>query len=300
VRCQVSRDGLAGETKILHTYTESLISGTSIELLQPRIGLISMRFAVLGPLEIADDSGEFLVVSQPRIRALLAVLLINANVTVNTGRMVSLLWGDDAPTGAIHAIHSYMSSARKVLLPHRPLQSIRPGYRLNLGQHHLDVTQFRSLSHLGISAFRDGDYSLAAKFLREASELWRDTSLPDFPETPAMKSVTHSLVEEFQVLRDTLYDARLAIGEHREVIPELRAATFGNPGNERTWLRLMLALYRSDMRTQSLDTFRQARSAIREESGLDPSPSMQRVHEQLLHDDPALWTIDILRPRVMP
>ena len=241
-----------------------------------------MRFAILGPLEIADDSGESIAVAQPRIRAILAVLLIHANATVNTDRIVSLLWGYDAPAGAIHAIHSYMSSARKILVPHQPLQNTRPGYRFDLGQHDLDVKQFRSLSDLGVHEFRRGNHSVAAKYLREASKLWRDATLPDFPGTPGMKRVAEALKGELRVLQDVLYDARLAVGEHRELIPELRDAAFVNPGDERTWMRLMLALYRADMRTQSLDTFRQARSALREQSGLDPSSLLQRVHEHFL------------------
>ncbi len=52
-----------------------------------------MRFRVLGPLEVWDNSRR-VTVGGPQQRALLAVLLLNAGRVVSTDRLVDHLWGE--------------------------------------------------------------------------------------------------------------------------------------------------------------------------------------------------------------
>lgn len=252
-----------------------------------------MRFAILGHLKVADDRGDPVHIPQPKIRALVTVMLANANRSVATDRIIFLLWGNIAPPGAVHAVHSYMSLTRRLLSPAHPLRTTRPGYRIDVENSDLDMLQFRICAARGVQAFRNGRYKVAAGSLNEACELWHDASLPDFPATPGMHSIARLLVDELHAARRMLFDARLAIGEYSELIPELRATATDDPGNERAWMQLMLALYRSDMRMQALDTFNQARIALLEASGLDPSPGMKRIHRQMLHDDPLLETAQV-------
>ncbi len=55
---------------------------------------ISMEFRVLGPLELIRDSVSIDLGSH-RQRALLALLLINANRVVTTDRILEEFWPDD-------------------------------------------------------------------------------------------------------------------------------------------------------------------------------------------------------------
>lgn|SRR5579884_2104687 len=50
----------------------------------------------------------------------------------------------------------------------------------------------------------------------------------------------------------------------------------------------MLALYRSDWQAEALDAFAEARHALVEEPGIEPSESMRRLQQAILRHDPAL------------
>ena len=73
-----------------------------------------MRFRLLGPLEIEDVADEALV-RRTKPRALLAMLLLNANRPVSTERLVAGLWGDEEPATALGALQNYVSQLRKAL-----------------------------------------------------------------------------------------------------------------------------------------------------------------------------------------
>ena len=52
-----------------------------------------MRYGILGPLDVCDDEGRSVRIAGTRQRALLAVLLLNANRVVSVDALVDALWG---------------------------------------------------------------------------------------------------------------------------------------------------------------------------------------------------------------
>ena len=50
----------------------------------------------------------------------------------------------------------------------------------------------------------------------------------------------------------------------------------------------MLAQYRSGRQADALDTYRQMRDRLVDELGVDPSPALRRVHQQILDGDQVL------------
>ncbi|HWQ02387.1 MAG TPA: winged helix-turn-helix domain-containing protein, partial [Gaiellaceae bacterium] len=70
-----------------------------------------MEFRILGPLEVFSD-GQALDLGGAKQRALLAVLLLDANNVVSTDRLIDALWEDEPPETAAKALQVYVSSLR--------------------------------------------------------------------------------------------------------------------------------------------------------------------------------------------
>src|SRR6478736_2481872 len=74
----------------------------------------TMEFRILGPLEVRTDRGA-LQLGGSKPRAVLAVLLLNANESVSPERLAMALWGDEAPSGAVKTVQVHVSRLRKAL-----------------------------------------------------------------------------------------------------------------------------------------------------------------------------------------
>ena len=61
-----------------------------------------------------------------------------------------------------------------------------------------------------------------------------------------------------------------------------------HPFRERLWSLLAVALYRCDRQAEALETLRRLRTTLAEELGVDPSPSVRALEEDLLTQAPHL------------
>jgi DNA-binding SARP family transcriptional activator len=73
-----------------------------------------MDFRILGPLEVRKD-GDRLALGGPKQRALLAILLLNADRVVSRDRLIEELWAAEPPAAARHALEVLVSRLRKAL-----------------------------------------------------------------------------------------------------------------------------------------------------------------------------------------
>src|SRR5262249_59229642 len=87
-----------------------------------------MEFAVLGPVEVRID-GRVLPLGGPKQRALLALLLLNANKAVSRDRLVDGLWGERPPASARRSLDTYVYRLRTLLGGDR-IERRPPGYVL--------------------------------------------------------------------------------------------------------------------------------------------------------------------------
>src|SRR5262245_55549629 len=122
-----------------------------------------MEFRILGPLEVYSD-GQALDLGGQKQRALLAVLLLDANQVVSRDRLIDALWEDQSPDSAAKALQVYVSNLRKLMGRDR-IETKAPGYRLRLDEGELDLERFRALLEAGEP--------------REALVLWRGPPLSD-------------------------------------------------------------------------------------------------------------------------
>src|SRR5438876_8533215 len=102
-----------------------------------------MDYRVLGPLEARDGEGP-LALGGPKQRALLALLLLNANRVVSRERLIDELWDDSPPETAVTSVQVYVSRLRKVL-PTGALVTRAPGYVLEVEPDQVDLLRFERL-----------------------------------------------------------------------------------------------------------------------------------------------------------
>src|SRR5512132_2020657 len=102
-----------------------------------------MEFRILGPLEVSGESGP-LPLGGAKQRALLALLVLNANQVVAREHLVDALWGDDPPETAVSTVQVYVSRLRK-LLPAGVLVTRGRGYVLEVVPDAIDLRRFERL-----------------------------------------------------------------------------------------------------------------------------------------------------------
>src|ERR1700761_8700927 len=106
----------------------------------------SVQFRIRGPLGALRE-GESLSLGGERQRALLAVLLVHANETVSTERLVEQLFGRSGSNSQINAIPVAGFRPRRALGngAGAMLLTRRGGYALELEPGQLDAATFESL-----------------------------------------------------------------------------------------------------------------------------------------------------------
>jgi DNA-binding SARP family transcriptional activator len=257
-----------------------------------------MEFRILGPLEACE--GETLVpLGSEKQRALLALLLINANHAVSVERLVDELWGDDPPAKVVKAIQTYVSRLRKVL-PKGVLRTRPPGYALEIGAEELDLDRFELALEEGQRALAEGRPAHASDTLGKALALWRGPALTEFSSEPFAASEGPRLEELRLLTLEERIEADLELGRHADLVGELESLVAHYPLRERFRGQLMLALYRSGRQAEALAAFSDARRTLTDELGIDPSRALQDLERAILRQDPALDRVREREPEVGP
>src|SRR5215218_811803 len=251
-------------------------------------GEAGLEFGILGPLEVRDGSGP-LRVPGAKERALLADLLVTAARVVSADRLVEDLWGEDPPGNPANTLQGQVSALRRALGPAgAALVATRPpGYALEAGPEQVDAGRFERLV-AEASALGAAEGPRAARQLEAALGLWRGPALAEFADQPWAQTEAARLEELRLAATEALVELRLAAGGHAGLVGELEGLVAAHPTRERLRGQLMLALYRSGRQADALGAYLQAREVLAEELGIDPSPELQRLHHQILLQDPAL------------
>ena len=98
-----------------------------------------MRFSLLGPLVVADGAGGSVAVAGPRLRVLLAALLLHANIPVPAGELAEMVWDGSPPSGAVVTLRSYVKRLRRVVDPGTArIAADGPGYVIRVEWAELD------------------------------------------------------------------------------------------------------------------------------------------------------------------
>ncbi|MDP9226999.1 MAG: AAA family ATPase [Actinomycetota bacterium] len=242
-----------------------------------------MEFRILGPLEVLDEERTLDVARPPKQRALLAVLLLNANQVVSKDILVDSLWGDEPPGTSSKAIQVYVSQLRNVLGKKR-LETKAPGYLLRVHDHELDLHRFEALREQA----KQTDSETASALLHEALALWRGPPLGEFAYDGFARLEIARLEELHLACLEERIEADLALGRHSDLVGELEGLVAEHPLRERLRAQLMLALYRSGRQAEALEAYQDARRVLVGELGIQPGKSLRELEKAILQQDPSV------------
>jgi predicted ATPase/DNA-binding SARP family transcriptional activator len=254
-----------------------------------------MDFRILGPLEALDE-GRVVALGGSKQRALLALLLLHANETLTTDRLIDELWGERPPATAAKAVQVHISRLRKALAAGAAngsdglVVTREHGYELRLDPESLDAYRFERLLAEGRGQLEAGHPEHAASTLEEALSLWRGRPLDGLAFEPFAQREVARFEDLHIAALEQLVEAKLALGRHAEVVAQLETLIAEHPYREGLRAQLMLALYRSGRQAEALQAYQDARRALVEELGIEPGERLRELERSVLGQDPALAT----------
>ncbi|GAB3151990.1 BTAD domain-containing putative transcriptional regulator [Micromonospora sonneratiae] len=240
-----------------------------------------MRVRLLGPVDVTV-AGTPRALAGLRRKAVLAVLALHRGRIVSTDRLVDVIWGDQAPATVLNSLQSHVSYLRRMIGERAAIVARPPGYVLDVPAGATDVEVAERLIREGT---RSVDHVHAVTCLRAALDLWRGPSLVDVTDLDWLGRQAERLEDIRLVAVRGLVDARLALGEHAQLVPELETLTREHPLDEHIHKQLMIALYRCGRQSDALATYRRLRRRLSDELGIEPGPSLRELEGAvLLHD----------------
>ena len=231
-----------------------------------------------------------------RRKAVLAVLALRRGAVVSSDLLIDAVWAGAAPATAANTLQRNVSHLRLVLGDRAAITARAPGYVLSTGGEPTDVETAEEL-------LRQAAGSPAAdrvRLLGEALALWRGASLEDVGALPWLQRQAERLERLRLQARQDLLDARLALGQHAAVLPELADLAAAHPFEARIHPQLVLSLYRAGRQVEALARFRRLRARLRDELGIDPSPALHELEAAILRQESALVPDPALAPAPPP
>ncbi|MBB5873537.1 DNA-binding SARP family transcriptional activator [Allocatelliglobosispora scoriae] len=239
---------------------------------------------LLGAVEVAVGD-EVRPVPGLRRKAVLAMLGLHPGQVVSSDRLIDVVWAEDAPATALNTLQRHISYLRDLLGAKEFIMARSSGYLLALGDEATDVLAAERLIR---AAKRASDPHRRVEGLRAALALWRGRPLTGVTALRWFGEQAERLDDMERDAMRALAEARLELGEHQALIPELERLLADRPLDEGLCRLLMTALYRSGRQAASLERFQQLRQVLAEELGIDPSQPLRELETAILRQDPAL------------
>jgi predicted ATPase/DNA-binding SARP family transcriptional activator len=243
-----------------------------------------VEYEVLGPMRVLDNNGAEVKLSAPKLRTLLALLLVNRGRPVSGDRIADSLWGDVPPRSAPNLIQGYIRDLRRCLGA-QEVTTVPGGYRLDVRPGSVDAERFEDL--------------VRARRYQEALALWHGAALEEWLDQPWAQANAARLEE----IRLSAVEARLAqeldAGLASAVLAELAALVEEHPLRERLRVLQVKALYAAGRQADALAAYAQARRHLADEVGLEPGPELRAVEAAVLAQDSSLLAAPA-RPAAAP
>ncbi|NNN38242.1 AfsR/SARP family transcriptional regulator, partial [Streptomyces sp. S3(2020)] len=241
-----------------------------------------LRFGLLGP-PVLYDAGTTRVVGSPKVRTLLAALLLEADRTVSVDSLKDALWGGAPPASAHASLHNHVTRLRRLLDDPERLRAVPPGYLLRVEQGELDVHVFDTHVAEARAAHAGRDWARTVRACTEGLALWRGSPLSGLPAELGGYAFAQRLREARLLLLEWRYDAELAVGDRLDgLVLELTSLAAEHPLREAFHRQLMLALHRTGRQAEALAVHRDLRTRLVEELGVEPGAGVREAHVEVL------------------
>jgi DNA-binding SARP family transcriptional activator len=246
-----------------------------------------VRFLILGNLEVRSAEG-IIPITAPKQRTVLAALLLGANNEVAIDQLIHFVWDGRPPATAQTTLQSYIYRLRQLLrpLPDTELRTNIDSYRLESPLGETDLWFFRERVEMARREADHGDLAASVISLREALSVWRGRSLAGIPGE-AIAEEARMLDGERIAAYEELFGAEIALGNTRQIIPELHRVASAYHFHEIFQAQLMLALYCAGRQAEALQNYAGIRRRMRDNLGIEPGQELQRLQRSILEQVPA-------------
>lgn len=242
-----------------------------------------MRIFLLGPLEVVGPQGPVTFTAR-RQQIVLAIILWNANRVVPMEVLIDALWGQEPPATARSQVHTSVSGVRKRLARsglHELVSTWPPGYRTWIREGDLDLHEFDqhvTTARAQVLAGRDEE---AAESFTHALGLWRGQPFAGV-HGERVAAIAAQLADKRVGVFEELMETQLRSGRGALMIGDLTALVAEHPYRELLRAQLMTALCQAGRQVDALREYRHMRALFARELGLEPSPSLRLLEQEIL------------------
>ncbi|WP_127359069.1 AfsR/SARP family transcriptional regulator [Actinacidiphila soli] len=253
-----------------------------------------MHIGILGTLAVSVN-GVSITPTAPKARQVLALLAVRADQVVPVDALIEELWDAGPPRSARTTVQTYVLQLRELITTALEksgegegptakdvLMTLPGGYLLHSGDGTSDIREFERLSEVGYRAMEAGDFTEAARYLREALALWSGPALVDVQAGKQLETEIKRLEETRLCALDQRIEAELRLGQHRSLLAELTVLIRRYPTHETLCGQYMLALHRSGRRGEALDAYQRLRNTLVRSKGLEPSAWLRKLQRSIL------------------
>ena len=236
---------------------------------------------VLGPMSTGERT------LSPRERAILSALIVFADVGARADELADAYWGERVPATWAQQVKTAVARIRSALGA-EAVRTVSGGYVLGLDPDLVDAVRFeRAVSAARSHALR-GEPDRALDVYRRGLALWRGDAYPDLANWTRGAAEAARLAEIRMAAEEEVLDCRLALGDHRAVIPDAERLVRAAPLREERWAVLALACYRSGRQSEALAALRSARARLEEDLGIDVGHRLSELETAILRQDASL------------
>lgn len=237
-----------------------------------------IEIRLLGDVRIVRDGAELARPSR-RLRAVLAVLALDAGRTVSVEALADRVWGDDLPARVRGSLQTYVARLRRLLGP-AAVSTEAGGYRLDLARDQVDALILEDLTRRARAAPQPEEQR---RLLTDALGGWQGEPFGEQLSAWLATTAAPRLIEIYLAGIEQRVDLDLSDGRDvASVVAELRDLLTQHPLRESLWVRLLRTLHQTGRTAEALETYEEIRLRLADELGADPSPDLQEAHRVLL------------------